>query len=284
MATSLKRTLEKLDDLPDALKALYTEKDGHFVLALEGDDDDDDTSRGKGSNGNGSIDEAEMNRRIREATRKLGKEASDARKAAAAFQDLGLSPEQIREIVEDHEKRKTNDLESKGQWETLRAQMVAKQDEEKKALQKKIDDAQKRAEALEGEIRELMLSNSISTAIAENGGRPNLLGPALRQFASVEVGDDGQRSIKIVGSDRQPKFTKEGKPMSIAEFVAEMRASDEWASAFNGTGATGGGSRSSGSGGGAPPVTTKAQFKNDTERYAFHEKYGKAAYDALPDK
>jgi hypothetical protein len=85
-----------------------------------------------------------------------------------------------------------------------------------------------------------------------------------------------------------------GNPMTIRDLVKEMRASEIFGRAFNGSGQSGSGTQPANGGGGIPQIRTKADlYKNidpknkramDQARQTYVQANGPDAYIALPDR
>ena len=101
--TALKLSVDSLDGLDDTVKPLYQQKDGKFVLDVEGIED---TSALKG------------------ALQKERKAAETASKMVKRWEQLGKSPDEIEELLAHQAKIDEDKAAKAGEWDKLRAQMI----------------------------------------------------------------------------------------------------------------------------------------------------------------
>lgn len=164
------------------------------------------------------------------------------------------------------------EAERKGEWDKLRAQMndqhakdLAKKDESLTVMQKLIQSKVVDAEAV--------------SSIAAEGGVPDLLLPHVQRFVKT---DESFNPI-VVDASGTPRVDGKGNPMTIRDLVKEMRASEVFGRAFNGSGQSGSGTQPANGGGGNPQIKRKADLKDRKDRAAYVEKFGADAYFKLPD-
>ncbi len=99
MALKLKLTAEEWKGLEEGLKGLYEEKDGTYVLSIDGLED---TSG------------------LKSALEKERKARAEFEKAAKKYEGLGKSPEEITELVKAQEEAEKAKLEQKGEGRSSR--------------------------------------------------------------------------------------------------------------------------------------------------------------------
>ena len=271
---ALKLTVEKLEDVEETLRPLYAEKDGKFHLGVEGLPD---TTADKKTIENLRRVEKERGVEI-EKWRKLGKSQEDIEKAFVRLEEL----EQLT-------------LEKKGDFESLKAQLVEKQQEQLKKSDKRAADAEAKAERIERERDQERLDNLIKDAISVAKGRVKALMPIVRQFIDTER--EGGAVKYVVKENGVPKLNlegpRQGEPMTIAELIADLSEQEEYAGNFLGTGSSGGGARPP-AGGKRPPhgISRKKDFGTGIEGAKKIEQFlssfptvelGTKAYQDLPD-
>lgn len=105
--------------------------------------------------------------------------------------------------------------------------------------------------ALTQQLREQLVDGEAVKAIAAAGGNAKLLLPIVRAAVKAELGQDGKFSVTL--HDEQGKelvSSAEGstRPMTLPEFVSQLRTQAEFKAAFAGSG-TGGSGASSATGG-----------------------------------
>lgn len=212
MALKLKLTADEHKSLDEGIKGLYEEKDGAFVLGVDGIED---TSG------------------LKSALDKERKARSDYEKTVRQYQGLGKSPDEIAELVKAQEESEKNKLEQKGEWEKLKIQLL---DSHKKELAARDEAVQK----MKGTLESYLVDAAAMEAITENGGRPKLLLPHVKSAVKV-IEEDEKFHVRVVGPDGSPRMNSKGEFLGIKDFVKELREIDDYAPAFNGTGTTGSG-------------------------------------------
>lgn len=259
---ALKALLESLDGLNDDLKAHYVEKDGKFVLGVE-------------PVGGYSLED------VSGLKTALGKERTQREKLerdVVKFKDI--DPDKARTALTELEELKKLDPASEadkianGKFEAAKAQLLEKHTKE-------IGTRDERINTLSGAVDKLLREAQATAAIADAKGSVELLLPHVLAHTRVkEV--DGKFIVEVIDHDGNVKISDaKGTPMTIQGLVAEMRASDTFGRAFDGSGHSGSGKQPGSGGGGA--AVKKSDFKTEKERAAWVEKNGLTAYSALPD-
>ena len=255
---ALKLSVDNLDGIEENIKGLYVEKDGKFVLPVDGIED---TSALKG------------------ALAKERKMAGDLEKQTKAWKSLGKTPEEIQELLEAQELRAQTDAERKGEWDKLRAQMNEKHQTELRTKDETIGQMRKRLEAE-------LVDAKATAAIASAKGVPDLLLPIVQRHVKV----DDSFNVVVVDGKGDPRVNGKGEPLTISDLITEMRASEIYGRAFDGSGQSGSGMPpSSGSAGGTSGRVTKADLEGKSPaarkaRVAYINTHGLEAYNNLPQK
>jgi DNA-binding transcriptional MerR regulator len=247
---ALKLIVDKLDDVPEALRGEYTEKDGKFHLGVDGLED------------TGGLKTA------------LQKERADRaayEKQVKAWQGLGKSPDEIKELLEAQARADEDKATKAGEWDKLKAQMNEKHEAALRSKDETISAMRKRLNA------ELVDAKAVA-AIAAAKGVPELLLPHVQRHVKV----DADFNVQVVDDKGDPRVNGKGEPLTIADLVAEMRGSEVFGRAFEGSGQSGSG-KQPGNGAGGAGVNRKSDFKTEKDRAAFVDKHGFEAYKALPD-
>lgn len=239
MPTKLKAVLDTLDGLPEAQKDLYDEgEDGKFHLLAEGVEDV------------GGLKSA------------LDKERKARKDAEAKLKKVGdFDPDEYERLKAESEER----AEKEGDVEKKLTNAQKKFDRDKADLEAKIL-------ARDKKIHQLVAENVAKDAIEAAGGKPKVLLPHI--LASTKVIEEDGDFVAIVtdqkGNERPAKSGD--KRFTLEDLVLELKADEEFAGAFNGTGASGSGAPPSGPRG-APPkgrVDTESveQQKRSSGAYA----------------
>lgn len=212
MALKLKLTADEFKSLDEGIKGLYEEKDGGYVLSIDGLED---------TNG------------LKSALEKERKARSEYEKAVRKYEGLGKSPDEISELVKAQEEAEKAKLEQKGEWEKLKAQLL---ENHKKELTARDEAVQKMRTTLESFLVDAAATEAIATA----KGIPQLLLPHVKSAVKV-VEEDGKYLVRVVGKDGTPRMNAKGEFLGIKDLVSEMRESEVFSRAFEGTGTTGSG-------------------------------------------
>lgn len=211
----LKAVLDTLDGLPDAQKELYDEgTDGKFHLQAEGVEDV------------GGLKSA------------LEKERRGRKEAEAKLKKTGdIDPDEYERLRTESEERS----EKEGDVEKKLTTAQKRFDREKAELEAKVL-------ARDNKIHQLVAENVAKDAIEAADGKPKVLLPHVLAKTKV-VEEDGDFIAIVLDEKGNERPAKSGdKRFSLSDLVLELKADDEFAGAFNGTGA---------SGSGAPQVTTR---------------------------
>lgn len=249
---ALKKMLDSLEGLDDGIRSFYTEKNGKFILDVDGGFED--------VSGLKTALERE-----RENARKAERIASEY---AKKFDGLELTPEEIADLVAKEKERQTKSALDKGEFEKLKNQLLEKHNKEISAKDGKISALQKAIED------QLVVSEAIR-AVSKAKGVADLLLPHIQSKVKVEESEDGKFSVRVMGKDG-PRYNDKGEFMTIEDLVNEMKGNEIFGRAFEGNGFSGSGSQGSGASGdsgGKYVFITSADARN-------HQKYQLAKTEA----
>lgn len=211
MALKLKITAEEFGKLDESIQGLYEDKDGEYILSVDGIED---------------------NSGLKSALEKERKRARELEKTAKAYEGVGMTPEEIAELVKAREEAEKASLEKKGEWEKLKSQMLEKH---QKDLESRDGEVKKMKQTLES----YLVDAAATEAIASAKGIPQLLLPHVKSAVKV-VEEDGAYKVRVMGQDG-PRVNANGEFLSIKDLVAEMRESEIFSRAFEGSGVSGSG-------------------------------------------
>ena len=209
----LKFQLDTLDGVDEAVRALYTEKDGKFVLGIEGLPQQEDVSGLKAK-----VDELLGEKKLAEKKAREAEEAARLEREEAARKS-GNVEELERSWSEKYNRR---EAELNGMLEQERG-------------------------TLSGQIRDLTVGRTatdIASALAVQGSAKALL-PHIERRLSVEQ-RDGKPVVVVL--DAQGKLSA----ATLDELKAEIANDAAFALLIAGSKASGGGAGGAGGGGGAP--------------------------------
>lgn len=226
----LKAVVDTLDSVPEGARSFYEQKDGKFALKVDGLED------------------------VTGLKTALQKER-EAAKEAKAFKELGLSPEEIRELKVAREKGEEDKAKAAGEWDKLREKLTGQHAAELKKLQDQIA-------ALEVSERGAVVKTGLMSALAEAGATEegmSLLPDILQGRAKIET-DGGNRVVKIMDADGTPMLVK-GRDATFADLAAA--AAEKYPSLFKATTKPGSGTQPGGNGAGrtSTRTLTRTQFE-----------------------
>ncbi len=259
---ALKLTVDSLDGMDDAAKALYVQDGEKFKLDVD-------------------VPQPEDTSGLKNALQAERKIANALDKKVKNWEKLGKQPEEIQELIEAQELQARSQAEKRGEFDKILAQVNEKNIQALKAKDETIGQMRKRLES------ELVDAKAIA-AIAAAKGKTKLLLPLVKNQLRV----DENFNVVVLGADGEtPKVDDKGNPVGITELVNEMRQSEDYGSAFEGAGHTGSGTRpTNGSGGSPMGRLTKAELQGKVgsaawkQKNALIEQYGWKAYESLPEK
>jgi hypothetical protein len=228
---ALKAILDSLDGLSEELRGHYTEQDGKFMLSVT------------------SVDgfALENTKGLKSA---LERERADRRKLNDRLAAIGdHDPDVIREAVSKLDEIKSWDPDKKVS-EAVKAREAQIVDLHKKELNK----ADGRAKTLQRQLESVLIDQAAERAIVEAKGNVRLLLPHVK--SALRIREDGERFLAEVVNERgEPRIgDKHGQPMTIAQYVEELRTDASFAAAFTATDSRGSGA----SGGSGSRGTTSA--------------------------
>jgi hypothetical protein len=253
---ALQVTVETLDNVPEALRSEYVEKDGKFHLNVEG------------------LDTADS---LRAALKKERDFRYAFEGKVKAWEKLGKTPEEISELLETLQHEETEKLKKKGDIESLLKQHQDKWSKREQELLGQID-------MLSSSERTAIVDERLHGALFKNGATEEgieLLPARLSGRIDVQT-VDGKRVLKIMQADGKTPMAGSGADgmATLDDLVKEV--SSKYPSLFKGSDVGGGGKRPDGNSGGSG-VTKKSDFKSEKARAAWVDKNGFEAYRNLPD-
>ncbi|MES0071921.1 hypothetical protein [Mesorhizobium sp. M0058] len=223
----LKTILEKLDGVDDAFHTMYEEKDGKFILQLEGIDDHPAVIALKNGHTNSKRERDEARRKLTDAEKKLKGLPEDF--DAAEWERLKTEDEARQADPEGKDVRK--------QVETAVAakerQMTTRHEAALRAKDEVIAEKDQTISGLTGDLRTTLVGDGLTKELVKAGVKPTLLKAAQRMFeGDVEiVEEDGKRIARMktdLGGDELGKFIGNWAQSDEAkDFIAAPTGADE---------------------------------------------------------
>lgn len=264
MAFKLK--FEKLEDIDEAQRPLYVERDGAFFLDVDGIEEHPSVAKAKQN--------LEAARRSERAMK------SQIEK----WEKLGKTDEEIQALIAAEETNKVTALERAGEWDKLKEQMNKKHLEEQKKWEGLTANEKENNNKLRGKLERYLVDAKATAAIAAAEGEPELLLPIVKRFMKVtEDPDTGEFSTSIVDDKGGARVNGKGDPLTVDELLTEMKSSEKLGRAFKASGSSGGGSAPGGGSNpkltpaGVPKTWAEAKSPEDKAKFIAHQKTLKAS-------
>ncbi len=253
---ALKAVVDAIDSVPEAVRGLYKETEGKFLLDVEPVEGYalEDISGLKNTLGK----ELTLRKRLEKDVQRFKDIDPDkAREALAKLEELG-----------NFDPAKDADKIVNERLEAAKRQIVEKHGEEIKTREGRIGALTKTVEAL-------LVDQVATAALAEAKGSVELLLPHVQRHTRVREDSNGKFIVEVVDKDGNARIgNSKGDPMTITDLVQEMRKSETFGRAFEGVGQSGSGKRqdnSTGESGSQKTGVPKswAESKTPEEKAAF---------------
>ena len=234
---ALKLIVKTIEEVDEAMRPLYVERDGAFHLDAEGFDDHPSVAKAKQN--------LEAARRSERAMK------SQIEK----WEKLGKTDDEIAALIASEEETKRTKLEQAGEWDKLKDQMNKKHQDDIKKWEGLTEAEKQNNIKLRGKLERYLVDAKATAAIAAAEGEPELLLPIVKRFMKVEEDDSGEFFTSIIDDKGGARVNGKGDPLTVDELLAEMKSSEKLGRAFKASGSSGGGSAP---GGGSNPKTAPA--------------------------
>lgn len=210
----LKTVVDSLDGIEEQYRGLYEEKDGKYILQIEGVDSHPSVVALKNGHMNSKRERDEAKRQLAELKKKL--EAVPEDFDADEWHRLRSEEEARRSDPDNKDVRKQIEAATAA----VKSQYEARLAKAKKDAEAALAEIKAEKESLEADLRGALVDDGLTKALVKVGVKPTLLRAAKRMFdADVEVViEDGKRVARMksdLGGD------------SIEDFIANWSRSDE---------------------------------------------------------
>jgi hypothetical protein len=176
------------------------------------------------------------------------KEAKAAKAKLARYSEI--DPDEYKTLKTQAEEAERKRLEAVGDWKAREAQLLEK-------VGKDIEAKESRIKALESYRERMLVDAKATEALAAAKGSIKVLLPHIKAHIRV-VEEDGEATVHIVDDKGNVRIgDSKMNPMTIAQFVEEMKSDPEFARNFEGSGSSGGGATKSNAGGGGVKTIQK---------------------------
>jgi len=180
---------------------------------------------------------------VHSALKKERENAKAAKASLAAFE--GIDPDQYRKMVTEREQAEAQRQKSQGDWDARELKLQESFDAKLTTVMGERDAALSERDAKATALDTHLRGKAAIEEIAAQGGSIKLLEDiVLRNTKLVE--DDGKQVIRVLDTNGVPRLKDGAKNaadfMGLPEYVASLKDSDDFARAFEGSGASGVGS------------------------------------------
>jgi hypothetical protein len=155
----------------------------------------------------------------------------------------GVDPAKFKELQQAAEQAEKDKLTKAGEWDKLREKLVADHNAEIAKKDDVIKTQQGMIDRLESDIGRTIRSHKVATeATVAEAINPSVVEMIVETKTKIETNEDGARKIVVLDAEGNPDIDiKTGKPKTVAQLLADMKSSKEYAHLFKG-GAAGAGS------------------------------------------
>lgn len=249
--------IEKLEDVAEAFRGEYKPNGNGFLLDV-------------GAVGDWALEDIKGLKTTasseREKRREFEKKANDAEAALAIFKDLG-DPDKIKaDLASFAEMKEINPKKEAGKLAKEQVDLWVKEHGSK--YESTISELNGKFDRVTAFLRKTLIEGKAIEAIAVAKGRVKPLLPHVLAHTRIREVDGNFETevIEMKEGKEIPRLGLDGKPMTIAAFVEELKKDEDFAGNFEGTRASGGGT-----GGGTPPPggrTNNGQPKKSVDMIA----------------
>lgn len=149
------------------------------------------------------------------------------------WETIGLSAQEIKDLVAEKERIKTQKLAEEGNFEQIKKQMIEQHEAEKRAL---VADKDKMYET----VKKNLVNAAATTEIAALNGVPQLLMSHIESRVTV-VNEDGKFEVRVLDAKGEPRVNAKGEYTTIKDLVTELREDPVFSHGFKGLGHSGSG-------------------------------------------
>lgn len=204
-----------LESVPEAFRGEYTEKDGKFHLNVDG------------------LPDVAGLKSALASERGLNKAAKDK---VAAWEKLGVSPEEIETRLADERTKAEEALKKAGKFDEVLATHLGNAKKERDTA---VSTAEKQRESALNIARRAVIGTSLSTALVKAKATPeglDLLGERLGKRVKLEFDDNGEATSTIMELDGKTPMVGSG-PGGLATYDDLVKeATKNFLSLFEGSG------------------------------------------------
>jgi len=215
---ALKAILDSLEGLSEDVQKEYKQReDGKFVLDVL------------------SVDGLELDD-VSGLKNALGQERAKAKKFADQLKGFeGIDPTKAKNALSKIEEMTNWTPEEKVQEQikAREAQLIEQHNKDKEGMQSELQSVSK-------SLEEVLITNAALQAIDSAKGSATLLLPHIQKSTRMRKTEDNKYIAEVVDANGNPRIgDSSGNPMTIPQFVEELKGKEDFALAFKGSEQTG---------------------------------------------
>lgn len=188
---TLKARLKSLDEAPEAVRSLYVEQNGEFVLPIEGMVSKDRLDEFRTNN-------VELKRQIDELTAKFE----------------GIDPDEYRTLSDKAERERTKKLIDAGKVDEIVNERVGAA---KAGFDKERETLSQTNATLNKQLEGLLIDNAVRDAAAKSGVRPTAVDDVLLRSRQVFKVLDG---VAVAFDGEKQLYGNTGDPLTVPEYIS----------------------------------------------------------------
>jgi hypothetical protein len=234
---ALKAKIDKTthEGLSEDLQKEYTETDGSFILDVTSVDG---LALENVTGLKSTVEKLRQTEKDLTNSVKASQQSLEAEKAKFA----GIDPEQARDLLAKVDDIKNWDGEKKvleavkaaeAKHAAILEELNTKHTDAVTKLQTEVDSSQT-------QLRDTIVGSKITEAIHSEGGNVTLLLPHVKSHVNMVKNTAGKFVPEVINDEGTPRIgDNQGNPMTIEQYVQELKGNDTFAGAFKGVNSTG---------------------------------------------
>lgn len=208
-AMVLPNVVPKIEDVAEALRPAY----------VEGED---------GSGNKVFLLQTEDNVGLKTALERERGNVTKLSETVDGFKKAGVTVDRFKQIDSEYRALREKSEKGTGDLEAVKTEMAAHYEEQLQTVSSERD-------GLMGNLKELVVENAAKQAIIDLKGNPHLLTDIVCKQLRMEKDAGGKFTAVVVNEEGQTRLgDMHGNPMTVKQFVEELKKRDEFASAFEG--------------------------------------------------
>ena len=211
--------------------------------------------------------------RTRKALEKANKEAAERRIKLKEWDELGVDPEKVKQLLQAQREAEIKKAEEEGRYQELIDKM-------REDINRKEHEANEKLTAMQTKLEKQLKEKEVVAAIAAEDGVAALLKSHVEKYVDIVEGDDGYETV-IKDEYGQVRKNEDGSNMTIRQLVQSLKEHPELSFGFKAPKVSGSGTQDAGSQSKTAPKKSKSKM-TAREKAAYVEKYGMEAYQKLP--